>query len=179
MGFRGFWFGFDGRIGRARYWLALLTYCLAMFIFILAVASWLGDGRGRTSVVLGGFVQISGQPHYGLLSWFLTLLFNVPMVWSFAATSVKRFHDRNKSGWWLIPLAAVPLAFGQFGDMLDDGYFARALQLLTCALLLWLFVEGYCLRGTRGPIDTAPTHCPRPGVARSSPDQSWPGTRHP
>ena len=52
---------------------------------------------------------------------------NLLIAWPAIAISVKRWHDRDKSGWWVL-IAFVPL-IGQ----------------------LWLLVVNGFLRGTRGP----------------------------
>jgi uncharacterized membrane protein YhaH (DUF805 family) len=87
-------FGFDGRIGRAGYWLinvvAMLAYVVA-FLLLQFGGIWLGFG--------------------GAL--FLLTLFVV------LATQTKRWHDRNKSGWWwLITL----LPFGGLWAFIELGF---------------------------------------------------------
>ena len=42
---------------------------------------------------------------------------------SIFATSIKRLHDRDKSGWWMLPFFALPGLYNQFADWLpDDSY---------------------------------------------------------
>ena len=42
----------------------------------------------------------------------VSLLFKVVgmqlIAWAYLAASVKRLHDRNRSGWWMVPFLAVP-----------------------------------------------------------------------
>ena len=65
----------------------------------------------------------------------------------------RRLHDRNKSGWWILPfyLAPVTLALAARA-MLDKGAnLAGGLAALAeLALWLWAFVEVGLLSGTRG-----------------------------
>ena len=71
-------------------------------------------------------------------------------LWVYFATSVKRLHDRDKSGWWMVPFFVVPGLYNQFADRLPDSYFrpvARPRRMLV--LCLWGFVEMYCLKGSR------------------------------
>ncbi|MCK7615023.1 DUF805 domain-containing protein [Roseibium sediminicola] len=51
----------------------------------------------------------------------------VAMVWPSLAVAVKRLHDRDKSAWWLL-LLLIPIVGS-----------------------IWWFVDGGCLRGTKGP----------------------------
>ncbi len=39
-------------------------------------------------------------------------------LWVYFATSIKRLHDRDKSGWWMIPFFVAPGVFNQFADRL-------------------------------------------------------------
>ena len=52
---------------------------------------------------------------------------NLLLLWPALAVSVKRWHDRDKSGWWVL------------------------LNLLPVVGWLWALVENGFLRGTRGP----------------------------
>jgi len=41
----------------------------------------------------------------------INLLCLVPLVVSVTAAGIKRLHDRDKSGWWLLLLDLVPVIF--------------------------------------------------------------------
>lgn len=104
-----FLFSIRGRTPRSHYWLRFILPSWVVSI-ILMVAD----------VALGIFDPMTGL---GLLSG----LFTSVALWPNIAVAVKRLHDRNKSGWWLL-LLLIPLIG-----------------------IIWFFVEGGCLRGTRGP----------------------------
>ncbi|NDY89839.1 DUF805 domain-containing protein [Ideonella livida] len=59
-------------------------------------------------------------------------LMNLVLAWPMLAVSVKRWHDRNRSGWWMAVLL-VPVV----------GW-------------LWLLIDNGCLRGDAGPNDYGP-----------------------
>jgi uncharacterized membrane protein YhaH (DUF805 family) len=40
------------------------------------------------------------------------------LMWVYFATAIKRLHDRDKSGWWMVPFFAVPGLYNQFADRL-------------------------------------------------------------
>jgi len=98
-------FSFDGRIGRQTYWLATLG-CAFAFYALLFVLVMLGVPEDLLTLV--------------------TLVAYIPMIWSSLAIQTKRWHDRDKSGLWIL-IGFVPLIGG-----------------------LWAFVECGLLAGTPG-----------------------------
>ena len=78
---------FDGRARRKEYWMFVL------FNFIIAV------GLGILDAVLG----LRLTENNGLLSTLYTLAVLLPGL----AVSVRRLHDTNRSGWWLL-IAFIP-----------------------------------------------------------------------
>ena len=70
-------------------------------------------------------------------------------MWVYFATSIKRLHDRDKSGWWMVPFFVVPGLYNQFDDRLPDSYFMMLPALIVFAFYVWGFVEMYCLKGSR------------------------------
>jgi uncharacterized membrane protein YhaH (DUF805 family) len=101
-------FSFSGRIGRREYWFASIG------LGVLA-----GIGAAMTGTKSGGSQA------------FGTILL-ISLAWPWLAVSVKRWHDRNKAGWWaLLPLTSVIPVIGLIGP-------------------IWTFVEQGCLAGTVG-----------------------------
>ncbi|MBR1126148.1 DUF805 domain-containing protein [Bradyrhizobium lablabi] len=70
-------------------------------------------------------------------------------LWVCVATSVKRLHDRDKSGWWLVLFFVVPSLYGRLEEYLPDSYWVLPLALIAFALSVWGFVELLFLRGTK------------------------------
>jgi uncharacterized membrane protein YhaH (DUF805 family) len=170
MHYAWFPFSFKGRISRGRYWLAgLIIVCWMVLLAALALgfARFLGsaapasfgfsvgdifglldpatlhsliDGFGRGDLTAAALVS-------KLFYVIGTLLF----LWVYAAASVKRLHDRNKSGWWMIAFFVIPGLYDRFGDRLAESYPADLLSLAVAVLMLWGFVEMLCLNGTGGP----------------------------
>lgn len=103
-------FSFQGRIPRRQYWGAYLVQML--LIFCLA---FIGG-------MLVGFASSGEGPLFVIL---------VPLyvfaVWSGLAVSIKRCHDRDRSGWFIL-VGLIPFIGG-----------------------IWLLVELGFLRGTEGP----------------------------
>lgn len=117
-----------GRIGRAQYLLALVVYYVFLFVVLSVIM--------HTIPAAGGW---PGTQNYAF--FFLILL--VP-------TTIKRFHDRNKSGWWFLPLFALPIVLLQIGRLFGEPVHS-VFVLGGVALSLWAFVELCFLRGASGP----------------------------
>ena len=73
-------FSFQGRINRAKFWLAVLIYFVANIVVgILGYASGSDAVATLLSSVVGLVIFVSG-----------------------IFVAIKRLHDRDKSGWWLL-----------------------------------------------------------------------------
>jgi uncharacterized membrane protein YhaH (DUF805 family) len=139
MDYAWFLFGFKGRINRARYvvvQLALLTFWLTL---------WLKFS-----------FHFSSQ--WEALHWAVA----IAMIWINAATTVKRLHDRNRSGWWAVAILIVNgLAYAYYGLFFGlyfgvDISIAKELLLVMLAVALsllqtWVVIELFFLMGTDGP----------------------------
>lgn len=109
---------FNGRIPRMTFWLSLL---------ILMIIQWI------LFAMFGGMAMMNLDPADPAAAeqmmsgmwpiWIISLIF----LWPSLAIYTKRWHDRNKSGWWSLILF-VPLIGA-----------------------LWLLIECGFLRGTEGP----------------------------
>lgn len=88
MSYQTLLFSFQGRIGRQTYWIWNVCYYLAIVSVIVLLNRWL---PGLAPYVLPLFM----------------LLILVPDL----AVTAKRWHDRDKSSWWL--LLNVPLVIGR------------------------------------------------------------------
>jgi uncharacterized membrane protein YhaH (DUF805 family) len=98
-------FSFEGRIPRRLYWASR-----GLAILPLVLAGVFGGLIGNSTVT--GILIV---PAY------------IAFLWIALAGSVKRWHDLNKSGWWVF-VAMVPVIGG-----------------------FWELIEAGCARGTTGP----------------------------
>ena len=106
---KDFLFGFEGRINRGKFWLGVaILYVVPWLFFILA------------AVTESSFLYI------------LAALVLLIAIWPGLAISIKRWHDRGKSGWWIL-IAFVPLIGG-----------------------LWALIETGFLPGTQGTNEYGP-----------------------
>jgi uncharacterized membrane protein YhaH (DUF805 family) len=150
---------FSGRSRRTEYWMFFL------FQMLLGVAFWV-----LLAIVGGGALMTGGDPTamaaaggaamiifalYGLVS--LALI--IPAI----AVTVRRLHDTNRTGWWVLaPIAGYVLMFigGIMAAASPDnpgvgGVLALigglAVLVLAVVLLVFMFLEG-----TRGPNNYGP-----------------------
>jgi uncharacterized membrane protein YhaH (DUF805 family) len=114
-------FSFEGRATRGDYWKGTLLLFVPLFLIAAAAGIFI-------AIVGGASEGESADPNIALMIVFgiVGLAALVPFVWASLAIAVKRWHDRNKSGAWVL-IGMIP-------------YIGS----------LWVFVECGCLRGTEG-----------------------------
>lgn len=105
---------FDGRINRGKFWAGVGVLWVLSLVFIGIDMSFLPP-----IIVLDPASGIGYGP--------LTLLMFAVSIYVGLALYIKRWHDRDKSGWWTL-IGLVPIIGG-----------------------IWLLVECGFLPGTQGP----------------------------
>jgi len=147
MDWNWFLFNFEGRINRAKFWLAAFIWYATVFSF-MTIFLFVVAGILRASGNDLHFVSTKTMhPAFYLLGFPLLVI----IVWLFAATAFKRLHDRGKSGWWLAPFFIAPGLLNKLSDWLDNPILALFGSALSFGLCVWCFIELFCLRGTKGP----------------------------
>jgi uncharacterized membrane protein YhaH (DUF805 family) len=124
-----------GRINRAKY--------------ILVTLLWAGFGIGV--VVLAHFT--TGLAN-STEAWILVIVLTAPALWSSVIAGIKRLHDRNKTGLWMLLFYLGPYILDNAASSAElHGNSAAwvVAEALNLAITLWAFVELACLRGTIGP----------------------------
>jgi uncharacterized membrane protein YhaH (DUF805 family) len=116
MTFKQLYFSFDGRIGRKTFWLKGILPLTILSIIIFLVG---GLAQEWAYWEMGEETQICMSLVFLPISLFL--------IWPNLAIVVKRWHDRDKSGWWIL-IGLIPI----IGS-------------------IWAFVETGFLEGTDGP----------------------------
>jgi uncharacterized membrane protein YhaH (DUF805 family) len=102
-------FEFRGRINRAKFWTGLIV----LFAF---------------EAVLTFLAAVLNSGAFEYFVWMILVI----CIWPAVAISVKRWHDRNKSGWWVF-IGLIPLI----------GF-------------LWVLIECGLLPGDQGYNDYGP-----------------------
>ena len=111
-------FSFEGRVSRSTYWVVSI---IAFVVFQIAI--------GIFAPALQRVVMRGSMP--GIEASLAVIVFSVPFLWVLLAVAVKRWHDRDQSGWMNL-IALIPV------------------------LNLWALVELGFLRGTVGANQYGP-----------------------
>lgn len=109
MDIQKFYFSAQGRVSRKQWWLRLIVPVFAISIVLGIIDAAIGMSDPTSGI--------------GLLSGVWALIVLIPSILIY----IKRFHDRNKSGWWVL-IGFVPIIGA-----------------------LWLLIELGFLKGTPGP----------------------------
>ncbi|QPF84608.1 DUF805 domain-containing protein [Bradyrhizobium genosp. L] len=157
MNWTWYLFSFEGRINRAKYWLAGLVILGGMIaLAAMVLATGLAFGWGVSfGYSLDDVFGIVDPNAYRSLSWSrlplhaIKALATALFVWVYCAALVKRLHDRDKSAWWILPYFVLPGLCNQFADRLPDASWTLVLIVPMGLLYFWGFVEMGFLRGTR------------------------------
>jgi uncharacterized membrane protein YhaH (DUF805 family) len=97
MNWRQFLFSFEGRVGRRQFWLMVVL----TLPFLIAAA-----------IINGGFGHDPAESPGALVL--------LPMLWPAFAVTVKRWHDRNKSAWWIL-INLIPVV-GDIWSLVENGF---------------------------------------------------------
>lgn len=103
-------FSFTGRIPRRTFWGVSLAVTVVFYAIIFTVALTVGEANEAVAGVAG----------------LLLLALYIPVIWISFAVQAKRWHDRGKSGWWIL-IGFLPVIGA-----------------------IWTLVECGCLRGSEG-----------------------------
>ncbi len=106
-------FSFEGRIGRLSYWLSVIGLSFSWGIF-----GYFVDDIGITRL-----------PEPDRLLSTLSGIYGLAILWVSFAVQVKRWHDRDKSGWWclinLMPVIGTLWSFIELGLLSGDDELNR------------------------------------------------------
>jgi uncharacterized membrane protein YhaH (DUF805 family) len=101
-------FGFRGRVRRTQWWVghgaAMLGLALIITVVAVTAANLSEPGSPNAAAFIGNVL-------YGLYAL---------LLWISIALGVKRYHDLDRSGWWIL-LGLVPLA--NVWMLLELGFF--------------------------------------------------------
>jgi uncharacterized membrane protein YhaH (DUF805 family) len=129
-----FWpllFGFQGRINRAKYWIATITY-ISVTIALVG---------------LGFFFR------FDTIFFIVAAIVFVVLTVSGIAVGLKRLHDRDMSGWWLLVFYLLPAVLDGIGRALGVPV---VFSLAGSAISIWALVVLGFLRGTSGANQYGP-----------------------
>jgi uncharacterized membrane protein YhaH (DUF805 family) len=108
---------FEGRINRAKFWLG--SFALWVLWMLVNVVLWTVFGMR--------YAEGDIFPDMGPVAWLVWVIIALALTYATFAVWAKRWHDRDKSGWWSL-IMFVPIVGA-----------------------IWILVELGCLPGTEGP----------------------------
>jgi uncharacterized membrane protein YhaH (DUF805 family) len=134
----------SGRINRGKFWLVVLI------TFLLYIAA---------GIIFAIFAAVLGATVGSIVGGLAIAAAAIVAVWSGIASAIKRLHDREKSGWYLLVFYLVPGVVSGVGQLLGD-IVSILFSLVAFAISIWGFVEMGCLKGTTGPNMYGPDPLP-------------------
>jgi uncharacterized membrane protein YhaH (DUF805 family) len=125
-------FGFNGRIRRTNYWLAAIGAGFVVSAVFWILIFMIGGGA---ALAMRGNADASGAAGAGLgiVGFILILAYLVAMMWIGLALQIKRWHDRDKGGVWVL-INLIPFIGG-----------------------IWALIECGFMDGTMGPNRFGPS----------------------
>ncbi len=129
---------FTGRSRRKEFWLFIL-----LMIVVSVVATTIDSMLGMSGLIFGV---------YGPLTLIVALALLTPQL----SVSVRRLHDTNRSGWWVL-LGFVPVV------TMIVSYQTGLAVLNLLSLVAFVLIYFFVLEGTKGPNQYGPD--PKPGEA--------------
>jgi uncharacterized membrane protein YhaH (DUF805 family) len=115
-------FSFQGRLNRAKWWLiniGVIVVETIVFAILFGGTAMMAD-PDQVMAAMSGINAV------------IVVIVAVVAFWISLSLAVRRFHDRNKSGWWVL-IVLVPVIGG-----------------------LWYLIECGFLKGTTGPNNYGP-----------------------
>lgn len=156
MGFQKY-FKFSGRSTRAEFWWWFLFITITGGVVSISVTLYISS---LTSSAANAVLAVSG-----IIIWFTRLVSSLAIV-------VRRLHDINRTGWWLLLFSVgnflefVPgLLFGSVGPYYRSSIWYLIYLLMSLILVIVIIVYA-CKRGDKGPNKYGPD--PRQATSQQS-----------
>ncbi|MBZ0222937.1 MAG: DUF805 domain-containing protein [Dokdonella sp.] len=107
-------FSFEGRIGRAPYW----YFVLAMIVLFGVIFAFVGASLFSAASMSA---DAATPPSGGMAAAAVPVL-SLLMLWPSLAIAAKRWHDVDKSAWWIL-IGLVPVVGGLIA-LVFNGFIA-------------------------------------------------------
>lgn len=121
--------GFSGRANRAPFWCLPLIGTIIVLVVALAAYSAFG---------------------WSIVFWVIFAVPTILLAVVIVAVTVRRLHDRDKSGHWAWLYLLGPNVLEAVGLATGDGNASSSMSLVAFAISIWYIVDCGFLRGTAG-----------------------------
>ncbi len=113
MDFRTLFLSFEGRTRRQNFWIGLLILWVveALVFSVLWMPSFAGSALRGNPFAIARVLDANS---------FLGDLIFLALLWPYLAIQVKRWHDRDKSGWFVL-INLIPIV-GFFWTLIECGF---------------------------------------------------------
>ncbi len=95
---------FQGRTNRQPYWLGAIAISVLALVLI-----------GGAMALFATYTATDEPGKYTMqmspIGWIISIIAYIAIIWFGLAIQVKRWHDRDKSGWWVL-IGLVPVIGG-------------------------------------------------------------------
>ncbi|MDE2444763.1 MAG: DUF805 domain-containing protein [Alphaproteobacteria bacterium] len=117
MDWKNLYLSFQGRINRQPFWLGILGLIIVQWVVMFILAMLLGTSLMPAMDPNMAPDQAASAMSAAMLPiWIVTLIF----LWPALAIYAKRWHDRDKSGWWTL-IMFVPI-IGAIWFLVECGF---------------------------------------------------------
>jgi uncharacterized membrane protein YhaH (DUF805 family) len=149
---------FSGRSRRMEYWMWVV------FQILIAIAFWVlmmvTVGTAMMSTARGNPAGIMAAGGAAMIIWAIMMLVWLAFLIPGLAVAVRRLHDTNRTGWWILsPLAGYVLMFvgaGMAANGSSAGGALAAVGGIAALVLALVLVVFMLLEGTKGPNKYGP-----------------------
>ncbi|MEL6947726.1 MAG: DUF805 domain-containing protein [Pseudomonadota bacterium] len=129
------YFQFSGRASRKEFWMFTLIFMIGSILLSIVDAMVLGAADGN-----------------GILSGLWSLAHFIPSI----SVAVRRLHDINRTGWWILSILVPALAVGAASGLMAAGLLPGSVVIIGIAsvaliAVVILMLYFYCKRGDQGP----------------------------
>ena len=159
--------GFDGRIGRGRWWLGILALFVVSVALYFALAYVFGLPMTLSIGTEPDQAFFAGGSHTASV---IALVVTIALIYPSLSLSAQRLNDRNRPTglvWLTIVPSILALVTGYLGIGTEMGEIngvkfpqptlvGWVVNGFTLLIGLWLLIDLGCLRGTKGPNRNGP-----------------------
>lgn len=115
-----FFFSLDGRVGRLQWWVGSLPIWAILCMTALLIQLLFGGLADESAEKVQQVFSSNLRSVLWVVLWGVELISLILLLWVNFSLTVRRYHDRDKSGWWFL-IAFIPLFW--IWQLIECGFF--------------------------------------------------------